>query len=325
MSAKIDPKMKPGEVSAEATRQAWTKVWASLERLRRLLGETSKRRREARLLSRHLRRLNALADRTEAALFETARTHGDTGPVRIMLGRVRDQQALTRDRLANARRGLRLTRLRLAHEHRMWKLAEAKTDPASIALRAQALSEAVRQARHGRRRASAEVAALGLTRDGPTPERLAKASAARVNLEGAARLGDDVPETLRRLARSGMIGDAQLRAAGRWRADWLFGSTRGAMVQSWEIRVDGGRKGGAVSEDRREAWARFAAGLDAMPASVAKVCEAVILHEVTLSESPGPGEAYSAGSDRRRAAAAAVLVVGCDLLKAFYDNASGRC
>jgi len=61
-----------------------------------------------------------------------------------------------------------------------------------------------------------------------------------------------------------------------------------------------------------------------LPGGLRRTAEAVILHEATLGESPGASEAYAAGSPGRRAAAGALVIVACDLLRAFYDKEFGR-
>lgn len=316
---------RPDRAQEQARAEAQAAHEAALNRLSRLLGEAEQRRGRLHDLTRRSQRRRRRVARAEKALLKAAETRSVTDRMKRHLGQRRELLILTDDRRAELRRRLIMIRRAIRETRGQIAAAEAGLGDEAVAYAAGRIKAMLADRKRSRGRLPTAAQALGVSRDGPTPERLAKSVTATVTGSGGVRLSEDLPEAVRRLGDRGMVSKAGLEAASRWRSDWLFGSTRAVMVQGYAERVDGGRGAGDVSEDRRSAWLRYEAATAAMPVPVWRAAEAVILREATLSESPALGDGYQPGSDRARASAATLVAVACELLSTFYTRASGRC
>lgn len=172
-------------------------------------------------------------------------------------------------------------------------------------------------------RAEAQKAERSRDRDGPTAMQIAMRGVEKVGANGAVRLGADLPDTMRRLLRAGIINADEAQAAAHWRADWHAGSRRNALTGSYAERVDGGRTLSAPGEGAVAAWNRFVSAEKALPAGSRMLAQSVILYEAVLETAPGLGERY-ANKAAKRAANAAVLAMACEALKTFYDSHLGE-
>lgn len=192
-------------------------------------------------------------------------------------------------------------------------LDEAQAAEAAAAKERKGKLDALRKARRK----------AGPGRDRPTDEQVMRRGVEKTGHAGSVRLGPDLPDTMRRLCRAGIITADEAKAAALWRADWHTGSRRNALTGSYAERVDGGRMLSAPGEGAVAAWNRFSSAWKAVPDGARALAQSVILYECVLETAPGLGERY-ANKAAKRAANGAVLVLACGALKAFYDRHLGE-
>lgn len=162
------------------------------------------------------------------------------------------------------------------------------------------------------------VAALETPRAKPTAAMLKRAAVRSVAPEGTVRLDDETPVSVRRLEKAGKLTRDEVRALGRYRADFLYGSQRARMTSRYQPGVDGGGAEGDVAERKLAAWERYRRAGDAMGPRVRAVVEAVMLRDAALGDVER-GADY-AGRSERSAANTEALCVGAEQLAAFYGG-----
>jgi hypothetical protein len=159
-----------------------------------------------------------------------------------------------------------------------------------------------------------------LDHDGPTAEQIARRGlASRPSRSAGSRLGPDLPDTIRRMVRSGKISQRQAEAAGLYANDHAFGTGAAGLVSSYEVGVQGGGKAGAISVERLEALERWRRAHEALPREFRQVLDSVVIYEVSL-DSVQDAELirYAAPGTNRRTAAGLVLVMALKRLEAWY-------
>ena len=171
----------------------------------------------------------------------------------------------------------------------------------------------------GVRAGIATAEATKFDRDGPTPEQIFQRGLEREpGSVRAGELGADVPDAVRRLHRARKLTDGEVRAAVMYYQDYRFGTDRAKMVSTYEPGVSGGKGAGETAESKLQAFERWRAAHEALPAEFRAVVDAVVLNGVTLTDAPGEGSDYAQGETNRRAANGTLLVCGLKRLRHWY-------
>lgn len=139
-----------------------------------------------------------------------------------------------------------------------------------------------------------------------------------VTASGAGKLGPELPETVRRLVKSGHLDAGAAKALVRWRDDLAWGTARAKLVQDYEVRVQGGGKStGDVAASKSEAFQRWREACARLLPSQLEVVNFVMIDEGALDSAPGLSRLYR-DEKQRRAAAGVELVSAAETLRVFY-------
>ncbi|WP_421792772.1 hypothetical protein [Hyphobacterium sp.] len=155
-------------------------------------------------------------------------------------------------------------------------------------------------------------------RDGALPEQIGKRGILKRLEGGALMLGADLPDTVRRLRKAGLLTQGQCEALGRWRDDLAWGTARSAMVQSWDVRVDGSGAGsGDISLTKAQAYRRWEDANVRLQAGQRRIVEYFMVTEGSLEGAPGTAQLYK-DDKQKRASAGTELVAAAEALRSFY-------